>query len=509
MGARLVRLGSVFAASMLAIATVGAADRRVADAARQQDKQAFRALLKQGVDVNAPLPDGTTALHWAAHWDDDDATKALVAAGADVNATTARGVTPLALACENGSAVVVERLLDAGAHANAAEENGQTPLMVASRTGNVRAVKALLVHGAQVNTATIELGQTPLMWATAERHHDIIKVLVENGADVKAQSKAGFTALMFAGRDGNLEATKLLLAAGASINQTGRGGTHALALTIANGHVPLALYLLDQGADPNAKAGGMTALHYAVRGGGFRVPVAGVGEPPNITLQSSRVELVKALLAHGASVNARSTSIGVMGYGQSPKKGAFDLQGWGVGGRSGATPFFMASDGPTANSDMLRVLLEGGADPALTADDKTTPLMVASGLGFGYNEPTAAERERMRDAVKVLVEEARVDVNAVNEAKFTALHGAGFIGDEPVIQYLVDHGARMDVEDFRGRTPFRIAEGHKSSTDFIEYPKAAALLQKLGANITLGVNGRVQEREGGQARDAGPTKAPQ
>ncbi len=41
-------------------------DTRLADAARQNDRAAVQALLKQGADVNAAQADGMTALHWAA-----------------------------------------------------------------------------------------------------------------------------------------------------------------------------------------------------------------------------------------------------------------------------------------------------------------------------------------------------------------------------------------------------------------------------------------------------------
>ena len=97
------------------------------------------------------------------------------------------------------------------------------------------------------------------------------------------------------------------------------------------------------------------------------------------------------------------------------------------------------------------------------------------------------------EAVKILVE-AGSDVNAVNEGDFTALHGAAFRGLDEVIEYLVAHGADINARDYRGRTPFRLAEGSKQSFQFQAYPGTAALLKKLGANTRLGVPGTVQER---------------
>ena len=75
-----------------------AAASPLADAARQQDRAAIRALIKQRGDVNAPQADGATALHWAAHWDDMESVELLLSAGAAVNAKNDYGVTPLSLA---------------------------------------------------------------------------------------------------------------------------------------------------------------------------------------------------------------------------------------------------------------------------------------------------------------------------------------------------------------------------------------------------------------------------
>ena len=50
----------------------------VADAAQAGDRDAVRALLKQGADVNASQGDGTTALHWAAMKGDAEMVQMLV-----------------------------------------------------------------------------------------------------------------------------------------------------------------------------------------------------------------------------------------------------------------------------------------------------------------------------------------------------------------------------------------------------------------------------------------------
>src|SRR5438105_9099398 len=81
------------------------------DAAKNVDHDAVRALLKQGVNVNAAEGDGTTALHWASYRDDVETADLLIRAGAKVNTANDLGATPLWAACQNGTEAMVRRLL--------------------------------------------------------------------------------------------------------------------------------------------------------------------------------------------------------------------------------------------------------------------------------------------------------------------------------------------------------------------------------------------------------------
>jgi ankyrin repeat protein len=84
----------------------------MAGAAMRGDKDALKALLKQGADVGAAQGDGMTALHWAAERGDTEMAELLVYAGANVGAVTRIGqYTPLHLASKAGSAGVARTLL--------------------------------------------------------------------------------------------------------------------------------------------------------------------------------------------------------------------------------------------------------------------------------------------------------------------------------------------------------------------------------------------------------------
>src|SRR5207248_11243992 len=137
-----MRLKLSVLAALLCAAQVAssAAMPSAADAAQQRDKEAVRALIKQRADVNAAQPDGTTALHWAAHWNDAELVDMLLRAGANAKAVNRYGATPLSEAVTSGSAATIEALLKAGADPKTlTTKDGETVLMTAAHAGNVDA----------------------------------------------------------------------------------------------------------------------------------------------------------------------------------------------------------------------------------------------------------------------------------------------------------------------------------------------------------------------------------
>jgi len=524
---RLSRLTSVWttvAAVTTGVALAQSSDTRLVTAVARQDTETARQLLEADVNLDATRADGATALLWAAHWDDVEMADRLIRAGANVNTADDHGVTPLERACENASLAMVALLLAADADPNAARASGLTPLMTAARTGRLGVVRALLAADADVSAVTHETQSSALMWAVSERHQDIAQLLLAHGADPQASTATGFTPLMFAVGNGDLEVIDTLIAAGVDVNRAGADGTHALPYAIVSGQDSTALRLLERGADPNGTLGGVTALHaaagdvanwlgeWARRHGQERLSSL---YRQNRLTPSRRLPLVKALLAHGADPNARITSWAMfMNYIGYPKKGAFEPFACGTGDLRGATPLWVAAYGsnggasaqmgfgglfssqPVSGADIVRALLAAGADQHLATADGTTPFMVAAGLGratYTPREPRALRAPSAEATVAVLLE-AGADLNAINEADFTALHGAAMRGLNEVVEYLVTKGADIDARDFRGRTAYRMAEGSKQSFQFQSWPETATLLESLGANARLGIPGTVQER---------------
>jgi uncharacterized protein len=455
------------AAATLLLLTLGlkaATESTLLEAVKRGDAGAVRTLLRAKSDANAADADGTSALHWAVRRDDAAAAEALLAAGANARAANRYGITPLALASTNGSAAMIERLLAAGADVNVAQPGGETPLMTAARAGNAAAVRLLLARGAHVGARESSRGQTALMWAAAENNAEVVKLLVEAGADVHERSRAGaLSPLLFAVRGGHIAASLALIDAGAPVGEALPDGTSALVLAVVNAHYELAAALLERGADANASAQGWTALHQIAwsrrHNAGFNLP------GPVQTGALDSLDLVRRLAARGANVNARMT--------KEPKDGNRNMLN-----RIGATPFLMA-----AKSDdvaLMRVLLEVGADASLKTNLGTTALMVAAGVGIWAPGENPGTHEEALAAVKLALDAGGGSVNDVDQEGETALHGAVYRGGAiPVIQFLLDRGAALDVVNKRGWTPLIAAEGVEYTPAVLKrYPEAADLLRR-------------------------------
>ncbi len=427
---RAVSLGLLFSAAVLG----ATGDLRLIEAVKNGDMAAVRSLLEQHVDVNATQPDGATALAWAAERDDLETADLLIQSGANVNLANENGATPLWLAATMASSRMTEKLLGSGANPNAALVSGETALMAAASTGNIDVVMALVSHGADVNAQEIRGSQTALMWATAEKRSEVARYLIEHGADLKNKSKAGLTPFLFAAQQGDLDSARLLAAAGADISAPGPDGRSPLLIASAGGHEPLAIFLLGKGANPNAADRlGLTALHYAATAG--------------------KLELIKRLLAAEANPNSRA----IRERANSGPKSTVDYPPVSI---VGATPLVLAAE--AGNAEAVRLLAANGADPQLSTNEKTTPLIVAAGAGVYQdlaNDQAQEEWKRRHFETGKVLADLGVDVNAKGENGWTALHAATYMGLDSLIQLLVEKGAKLDVMDDFGQTPLSIAEG--------------------------------------------------
>ena len=448
---------------LLAVVCLGAAPRELplVEAVKAGSAESVRALLDQRIDVNAAEADGAIALHWAVRGEAAVVVGMLIAAGADVTAANRYGMTPLSLACLTGNAGIITQLLEAGADPNEVTVGGQTALMTAARTGDVAAVRVLLAHGADVHLRDDTHGQTALMWAAAENNAGVVDTLVQAGADVHARTQHGFTAFLFAARAGRIAAAQVLLAAGASVNAALPNGVTPLLLAITNVNYELAAILLRAGADPQADAVGWSALHQL---SWSRRPALGFNNPERLHRDKvDALDLARQLLAAGANPNARI------------RKDMQDVPRQRSTGGTGATPFFLAAR--TGDVDLMRLLLEYGADPFLPTADSRTPLMAAAGVGVSPGHDPGTNEEAL--GAFTLVLDLGGDISTADTNGDTALHGAAERGANEIVQMLVNRGVDLEATNERGWTPLTIAEGVVRGVVFKQQPRTAALLRRL------------------------------
>jgi ankyrin repeat protein len=488
-------------------------------AASNGDLALARMLLAAGANVRATTRiNAYTPLFLASREGNGEIVAALLAAGANPRAVSSTGSTALMLAAAAGNVDALRHLLDAGAELDAREAaRGQTALMFAAAYNRVDAITFLASRGADVKATSkvVDLyeltreeaprpqgggtagGGRPAAPARAPQVPGIDRAYNYNEL---IAYQGGMAPLHFAARQGYLPAATALLAAGADINQPRAGDlTTPLLMAALNGHFDLAKFFLDRGADPNLAGENGAAPLYAVLNCVY-AQKSNYPQPRAFTQQATTyLELLTALLDKGADPNARLTKkVWYSGYNS-------DLSGVD---ETGATPFWRAAY--ASDVDAMRLLRARGADPFIpttkpagrprfgdsqrdvvevaglppvpVGGPSVTALMAATGVG--YAEGFAANSHVIHPAgwmpaVKYLVEEIGIDVNARDHQGNTALHNAASRGDIEMILYLVAQGADVRAVNREGQTTADMANGPVQRTQ--PYPEAVALLVKLGA----------------------------
>lgn len=479
----------------------------LADLIQAGDINGAMELIRTGADVNAAQNDGTTPLHWAVYQVDESLVRELLRREADPDVTNNFGAAPLSDAARLANVSMVKQLLDAGADPEVANADGQTPLMLAAWNGSLEIAHALVAKGANVNATEQWTGQTALMWAASRNNPGVAEFLIDKGAEVNARAiyfdwssqmtseprgqyrpAGGQTPLLFAARSGCNDCVKAMIEHGADPNLPSPEGVTPLIVAIESFEFGVANYLLDQGANPNSfDWWGRTPLYMAIDVRSIEAR----GQQLDKARRDVALALAKRLLDAGVYVDAQMN---------------FHRPGPGGGnGRysdellsTGTTPLLRAAVGHDAEA--AKLLLSYGADVDMPNIFGITPVLAVSGiatprgmLSDGTVFPQANIEDLVIETLDVLVQ-AGADVNAVvtdttsytaewprhasisNRQGQTPIFGPGKWGWMKVAQYLVDHGAKVDVTDFYGKTPMDSAMGQAGGEQEEQYPDLATYL---------------------------------
>ena len=404
---------------LASVLTAQAGEFTLIDAIKDQNLKEVSALVAHA-DVNARQPDGSTPLAWAVYKDDAATVDLLLKSGAKVAVADDYGESPLTLACANGNAAIVDKLIKAGADVNAARFYNETPLMIAAAAGNADVVRSLIAHGAKIEEIEARRGQNALMWAAAGSRSDAVAALLKAGANANSVSKAGFTPLVFTAGNNDAKSAAALIAAGANVNYEVPRASGPLLIAVTAKSFDVAKLLVESGADVHAKdPTGTTPLHTAAELG--------------------NIALVKQLIAKGADVNAATNPR------QGDRKGILQRPPTGQ-----QTPLMIAAR--VNRPDIMKVLVEAGANPKLHATDGSTLLMAAASGGHIESVRYSFELDP--------------DIKAMTDRKETVMHAA-MIGTRryateaevtEMVKFLADHGAELDTYDIDNRTPIALAK---------------------------------------------------
>jgi ankyrin repeat protein len=225
----------------------------------------------------------------------------------------------------------------------------------------------------------------------------------------------------------------------------------------------------------------MTPLHWAATSweGFASNPVYGFEDPMSgIPDRQAKLRLVRALLAHGANVNARMTK----------RQPSFAT---GYQDAVGATPFLLAAS--VDDVEMMRLLLAAGTDPKIGTATNATAIMAATGLNHGIGESLVTEAQA-RDAVKLLLD---LGLDPKGETTFgeNALFGPAYRGWNTLLAQMIDLGVNVNAVSKAGVTPFRAANGQGDRLGGVLFNKDGVdLLLKHGANPNLGTACEAQNK---------------
>lgn len=484
-------------------------------AARNGFADVVDALVAAGADIEAPTATGgARPLHLAAASGRDQAVKALLQRGAEIDVR--EGVwrqTPLMFAAAAGRTGVVQLLLEHGADPSLTTRVIDIPAMEAvDRTAGQARTEVLegfrsaaddprswRPDPAQVRAAVLaarEVQEAQTISSDApERELDEDAFVGYTGL---VGTQGGLTALLHAVREGHEQSALALLDGGADIDQRSAGdGTPPLLMATINGHFDLAVALLARGADPNLTSrAGATPLYTALNT--QWAPKARYPQQQSYQQQrASYLDIMEALLEAGADPDARlDHHLWYMSY-------TFDLLGINA---AGSTAFWRAAY--ATDVDAMRLLVAYGADaniPTIKAPDRrgggagagtdpsglppvpvggpgVWPIQAAAGVGYGQGYAGNAHRhvpDGWLPAMRYLVEELGVDVNARDHDGYNAVHHAAARGDDEMIAFLVEHGADVTAVSRRGQTTVDMANGPVQRIQ--PFPSTVALLESLGA----------------------------
>ncbi|XP_046560779.1 putative ankyrin repeat protein RF_0381 [Haliotis rubra] len=326
-------------------------------------REVFDILLKNGADLSVVDKGGDNILYSAIRGGNGKIVNYILIQNiVDINSKYSDGMTPVQLAAYYGQKEAFEILVKKGADLSAVDESGDNILHLACVGKDEEIMKHVLrLDILDINCRDTD-GSTPLLLAIEYNARGVFDVLLESGADPSVVNRDGDNVLHLACLRGDEEMVKHVLKLHiVDINSRGSNRMTPLLLAAEYNTCNVFELLRESGADPSVvNRDGKNVLHFAcIRGD---------------------EEMVKHVLKlHIVDINSR--------------------------GSNGLTPLLLAAGYST--SDVIKLLLENGADPLVVNSDGDNVLHVACAEGD-------------EDIVKYLLSQSIINFNAKNNKGLNA-----------------------------------------------------------------------------------------
>ncbi len=397
----------------------------------ENDMKMVKKLINKRDYFNTPANKGCLPLHWAVSEGHLEIVKLLIDDKVDIDAVDLTKRSPLHIAAETGKIEIVQFLLRKGAYPYFHDAIGNLPWDLANKNNHI-AICELLDQNQKIKRILSD----EQLQILKELDSPVINAIVEHDIDkLKELIKEGYdleknSPLIWATNEGVLEIVKLLIDNHVDINSRDEEREVALHAASDKGNFEIVEFLLKEGADP-------------------LIPDIDGSLPLHIAANQGHLQIVELLLD--------KTPIDTID-------------------RNGLTPLAYAVLGKQVET--IKFLLQKGASANIRDLTGKSPWLWAVHLG-------------LLDIIKLL--RPYYDINAYDNAQWTALMLAVFQGHTEVVEFLLGekadacihskeegiqslhiaamtgyvkimkliliNGVDVDVLDFDGRTPLSYAAG--------------------------------------------------
>jgi ankyrin repeat protein len=368
-------------------------------------------------------------------------------------------------------------------------ESAQSDLLVGIKSDDIAKMEAALKRGADINGQKNEQEPTPVIWALQNGRINALQYLLEHGADPRKRAMKTYhdntrimlVPLQYIATDINndVQMAELLIKYGADVDEEDILKDTTLCDAAWYNNVAIVQCLLKSGKVKVNHRGcnGLTPLSHSIRGFG-------------------RTELVKILVANGGDVNAvddegltplmhavrktrdkqslwqshESVIKAIVYYLLQTGKVNIDQKD-----NAGKTALVHALE--NYNFDMVKILLERGANKGIPTGEDTTllgnfdcfrmPRIIQTLVAYGINVNVAdksgktllmhaAKEDKKTDeayfVAEYLLESGKVVINQQDKQGRTALMYAAIAGNKTMVLLFLKFGANLTLTDHHGKT---------------------------------------------------------